>query len=210
MFLLYANKVKLSVQQREPITSGSSRVHTVQFEFSGDWDGLSPIAYFRLGDKTVSVKLDETNSCAIPSSVTDKDSADQYLYAGVCGTDSSGVVLPTIWANLGYILKGASGESVPDTPFPDSWQEELDSKGDRLDYTNDGELGLYSGDTLLSSVPIEGGGGEGGTSDHRLLSHKDAEEQHPIKSITGLSEALERIPGPVEPLTNLELEEILK
>lgn len=34
-------------------------------------------------------------------------------------------------------------------------------------------------------------GGSGGTSDHRALLHRDAEDQHPIGAITGLAEALE-------------------
>ena len=65
---------------------------------------------------------------------------------------------PTVWANLGWIVEGA----VPGgNPLPEDWQEALDGKGDTLAYTEEGELGLYSGDKLLSSVPIEGGGGEG-------------------------------------------------
>ena len=37
--------------------------------------------------------------------------------------------------------------------------DRLDSKGDTLAYTEKGELGLYSGDKLLSSVPVAGGEG---------------------------------------------------
>lgn len=48
-----------------------------------------------------------------------------------------------------------------------------------------------------------------GVSDHRQLTHRDAEGQHPINSISGLSEALDRIGDPIEPLTNLDLEELL-
>lgn len=58
--------------------------------------------------------------------------------------------------------------------------------------------------------PGPGNPGEGGTTDHRLLTHRDAEGQHPMSSIDGLTEEIKRIPGPVEALTNLELEELLK
>ena len=85
---------------------------------------------------------------------------------------------------------------------------ELGNKGDGLGYTEDGDLGLYAGERLLSAVPVEGGGG--GTSDHRRLTHRDAEAQHPIESIDGLTAELRKIPAPVEALTNLELEELLK
>ena len=36
-----------------------------------------------------------------------------------------------------------------------------------------------------------GGGGEGGTSDHRQLTNRDAANQHPLAAITGLSDALD-------------------
>jgi hypothetical protein len=47
--------------------------------------------------------------------------------------------------------------------------------------------------TAAPTVNLSGGtsGGSGGTSDHRALLHRDAEDQHPIGAITGLAEALE-------------------
>lgn len=46
------------------------------------------------------------------------------------------------------------------------------------------------------------------TDDHTKLINRDAENQHPISSITGLSEELGSRPG--EALTNLEIESLLK
>lgn len=46
--------------------------------------------------------------------------------------------------------------------------------------------------------------------DHRNLSGRDAENQHPISSISDLQNQLDRIPKPIEALTNFELEELLK
>ena len=59
-------------------------------------------------------------------------------------------------------------------------------------------------------MPVAGGGGEGSLPDHRLLSHRDAEKQHPITAIDGLEGELSRIPEPVEALTNFDLEVLLK
>ena len=59
-------------------------------------------------------------------------------------------------------------------------------------------------------MPVSGGGGEGGTADHRLLTHRDAETQHPASAITGLAAELRRIPPPTEAIPNLELEKLLK
>lgn len=57
---------------------------------------------------------------------------------------------------------------------------------------------------------LKGPPGDAGSEDHRQLSHRDAEDQHPIGAISGLEKELERIPEPVEALTNSELEEMLK
>lgn len=51
---------------------------------------------------------------------------------------------------------------------------------------------------------------DGVGTDHRELSHRDAPGQHPIESIVGLSNELNRIPEPIEAITNSELEELLK
>ncbi len=208
MFVLYANKTQLSVRKREPVTSGSVNIYPARFEFSGDWDGLTRTAVFRSSADTYSVLLDLSGECIIPWEVL--TSHGRQLTAGVYGTRDNEIVLPTVWADLGTILEGTAPGKETRPPTPELWQEALDNKGDNLAYTDTGELGLYSGDKLLSSVPIEGGSGEGGTTDHRRLSHRDALDQHPIASISGLEKELNRIPEPVEALTNTELEEMLK
>lgn len=207
MFQLSAEKTRLALLEREDVTSGSVNVYEVRFSFSEEWYGLTKTAVFRAGEKNVPVLLDETGACVVPWEVL--AAPGLRLEAGVYGTRSGDVVLPTVWADLGYICTGAAPGSPSWPPTPELWEQELARKGDRLDYTEDAELGLFSGDRLLSAVPVSGGG-EGGTSDHRLLSHRDAAKQHPIPAIDGLEDELRRIPAPVEPLTNLELEEILK
>ena len=49
----------------------------------------------------------------------------------------------------------------------------------------------------------------GGTGDHRQLTNRDAEDQHPIKAITGLQAQLNTIPPATERITNMEIEEML-
>ena len=206
MFILYADKTRLTVRQREPLTSGSVNIYQIQLEFSSDWDGLTRTAVFRAGWKSVSVLLDETNTCTVPWEVL--ESPEIKLLCGVYGMQGSETILPTVWADLGWIALGVRPDGDTRPPTPDLWQQELARKGDALDY--DGlNLSLKSGDKTLSTVQITGGGEDGG-SDHRQLSHRDAAEQHPIESITGLTEQLERIPDPVEPLSNEELEGLLR
>lgn len=208
MFELYAEKNQLEVRRREPVTSGSVNVYPVRFGFSEDWAGLEKTAVFRAGEKTISILLDETGECVVPWEALAMPG--RRLEAGVYGTRGAEAVLPTVWADLGYIETGTAPGEEARPPAPGLWQQELERKGDRLGYTEAGEMGLYSGDKLLSVVPVSGGGGEGGTTDHRFLSNRDADKQHPMSAIEGLEDEIRRIPAPIRPLTNSELEELLK
>lgn len=70
---------------------------------------------------------------------------------------------------------------------------------------------LFVSDSVVSGeAPPEPVPPPGGVTDHRQLTHRDAEGQHPVEAIEGLAEELRRIPAPVEPLTNEDLEELLK
>lgn len=207
MFRLHADKNKLALLERESVTSGSVNVYGVSFEFSEDWTGLNKTAVFQAGCASREVLLGSSGACVVPWEVLRVPG--YQLKAGVYGKQGGDVVLPTVWADLGVILEGVpAGGSPP--PSPELWEQELARKGDGLGYTEEGELGLYSGDKLLSAVPVSGGGGEGGTTDHRFLSNRDADEQHPMSAIEGLEDEIRRIPAPIRPLTNSELEELLK
>ncbi len=188
MFELYADKNKLTLTRREMVTSGSVNVHQVRFEFSPDWDGLTRTAVFKAGSESRSVSLDGNGECILPWEVL--TAPGWHLMAGVYGTQGGETVLPTVWTNLGTILEGAAPGKEPQPPTPNVWEQRLEAKGDSLDY--DGlNLSLMSGGKPLSTVKIAGGGG---TIDHRLLSHRDEADQHPINAITGLEEALASIP----------------
>jgi len=186
VFLLHAEKTKLAVLEREPITSGSVNAYAARFEFSEDWEGLDKTAVFQAGCVAREVLLGPEGACVVPWEVLRVPG--YQLKAGVCGKQGGEVVIPTIWADLGVILEGVpAGGSPP--PSPELWEQELDRKGDGLGYTEEGYLGLYSGEKLLSAVRVPGGGG---VSDHRVLSHRDAEGQHPIEAIRGLEEISNR------------------
>ena len=130
MFVLCADKNKLTVRQREPLTSGSVNVYEVHFEFSEDWDGLTKTAVFKAGAEAQSVLLDDSCVCSIPWESLQKPWA--RLTAGVCGTRDGGVVLPTIWAGLGVIQEGAVPVGDAGPSMPELWRQALDRKQDRL------------------------------------------------------------------------------
>lgn len=156
MFKLCAEKNKLILQERETVTSGSVNVYRARFEFSEDWEGLDRVAVFRCGGKSVSILLDESGECTVPWEVL--QTPGYRLETGVYGTQDGETVLPTVWASLGMVLTGVDAPEGQAPPTPELWEQELDRKGDRMGYTDQGELGLYAGDKLLSSVPVAGGG----------------------------------------------------
>lgn len=151
MFLLYADKTRLTVQEREPVTSGSVNAYRVRFDGSGDWDGLSRTAVFQAGSREVSVRLDASGECAVPWEVLTEPG--RYLVAGMYGKRGEELILPTVWTCLGMVLEGAQSAPPSAPPAPELWEQELDQKGDTLGYTEEGRLGLYAGGRLLSSVP---------------------------------------------------------
>ena len=162
MFVLCADKNKLTVRQREPVTSGSVNVYDVRFEFSEDWEGLTRTAVFRSGSQSVSVLLDDSGACVIPWEVTDPDDRQKMLYAGVYGTRDGTVTLPTVWASLGVIQEGVSccgAGSRP--PTPDLWRQELDRKQDRLTGLPGQVVGFDEAGNAVPQDAAFGGGGGG-------------------------------------------------
>lgn len=158
---MHANKNKLYVRKFEELTSGSVNVNQVQFEFSEDWDGMARTAVFKQGNTAISVLLCEDAACYIPYEVLQEHG--RALYAGVYGTKDGAVVLPTIWTSLGEVKEGVKLGEDARPPTPEIYEQvlnEVSNKADGMRYTEDGDLGLYAGDKLLESVPIQGGGQE--------------------------------------------------
>lgn len=158
MFSLYADKTQLTLQEVEPITSGSVNVYHISFRFSEDWDGLDRTAVFRAGLESRAVLLGEDNETVIPWEVLAKP--DVKLFCGVYGMQGGHTVLPTIWASLGWIKPGAEPGEAARPPTPDLWEQALEGKGDNLELSGQ-SLRLRSGEKVLSEVELPEGGGEG-------------------------------------------------
>ena len=158
MFVLYANKNQLTVRQREPVTSGSVNAYEVRFEFSEDWDGLTRTAVFKGGGETRSILLGEDGRCVIPWEVLQAPMTP--LEAGVRGARGGEIVLPTGWACLGMILRGAAVGEDAGPPTPDLWRQALDQKQDALRGLPGQVVGF---DANGSAVPVDmPSAGEGG------------------------------------------------
>ena len=108
----------MTVLQKSIITSGSVNVFEVRFQFDNDWDDLERIAVFRVGKKSVSVTLDDTNTCKIPWECVCENDIGKEVLVGVYGMIDTTVVLPTIWAGLGNLKEGCSlgSTALPATP----------------------------------------------------------------------------------------------
>ncbi len=111
-------KSKLTVLQKGIITSGSINVYEVKFQFDNDWDGLERIAVFRVGKKSVSITLDDTNTCKIPWECVCENDIGKEVQVGVYGMVDTTVVLPTVWAGLGNLKEGCrlGNTALPPTP----------------------------------------------------------------------------------------------
>lgn len=205
-FILYADDSSLSVREKHLLASGAVNAYPVRFTFSSVWDGLVRTAVFRVGESSYSVPLDESGTCRIPWEVL-KNSGVR-LMAGVYGTRGCELIRPTVWTCLGVILPGTSPGRMSDF-LPEQWAQALAEKADSLAYTPEGALGLYAGDQLLSAVPIRGNG-EDGVSDHRVLTHRNAEAQHPIGAISGLEGRLSRLVAADDALSAIDIIKIME
>ena len=183
------------------LTAGMANAVLCRFSFSDDWTGLQKMLVFTNGVETRDVMLDG-DECYIPHEVLAVPRV--RVRVGVYGTDGENVILPTIWANLGDVhdAPDPSGDEATDPSLP-IWAKILADIGSLSDLlTKDKESIVRA----INEIVQNGGG----TNDHTKLLNRDADDQHPIKAITGLQSKLNTIPPASEKITNTEIEEMLK
>lgn len=88
-----------------------------------------------------------------------------------------------------YLVYAAipSDAEPPDSPSKAWFEKILSDIGDLSDLDTEAKENLVA---AINEARHTGGGGAGGTSDHKKLSNRDAADQHPIAAITGLEAAL--------------------
>ena len=145
----------------ELLTAGMAKVVTVHFAFSPDWDNLRKTAVFSDGWRTVDVLESAwVDGCTpIPHEVL--QTAGRNVRVGVYGSDSTGVALPTVWAELGRVRPAAdpSGDTSTDPTAP-VWSQLQGQIGD-LD-----KLTTTDKSTLVAAIneAAHSGGGGGGSA----------------------------------------------
>ena len=116
MIKVIYNKVCGRCVQSEPLTSGMVG-QPIHFEYSHDFDGLAVTAVFTDGKNTVDV-VNPGNECIIPHEVLTTVGA--MVKVGIYAVKGEELVIPTIYAHIGVVLKGAdpSGDVSIDPTLP--------------------------------------------------------------------------------------------
>lgn len=143
----------------EELTAGMVKAVSVRFVFSADWDGLTKTAVFTNGRTTVDVLPANWDGDTVTAAPEVLAVAGRYARVGVCGTNASGVVLPTVWATLGKVQPAAdpSGDPSIDPSLP-VWAQLQGQIGDLS------KLKTYDKDNLVAAIneARQSGGGSGG------------------------------------------------
>ena len=116
MIKVIYNKVCGRCVRSEPLTSGMVG-QPIEFEYSADFDGLTLTAVFTNGKTTVDV-LNPGNQCVIPHEVL--GTVGEVVKVGIYAVRGNELVIPTIYAHIGVVLKGAdpSGDVSIDPTLP--------------------------------------------------------------------------------------------
>ena len=157
MIKVIYNKVCGRCVQSEPLTSGMVG-QPIHFEYSHDFDGLAVTAVFTDGKNTVDV-VNPGNECIIPHEVLTTVGA--MVKVGIYAVKGDKLVIPTIYAHIGVVLKGAdpSGDVSADPALP-VWAQIQALMGNLNDLTTEAK------DNLVSAIneAAQTGGGGGSTS----------------------------------------------
>lgn len=158
----------------EHLTSGMIG-ESVEVEFSEDWNGLTKVAIFTNGEVIKDVE-NPSKTVKIPCEVlaTPNKTVSVGFYGYTIKNGEKVFAIPTIYADLGTVRKGADPSSDPSTEVSPTVAEQLQAEIDDLT-------------ECITNIKEQSGDG---TTDHRELEHRDAANQHPISAITGLPEVL--------------------
>ena len=116
MIKVIYNKTCGRCVQSEPLTSGMVG-QPIELEYSADFDGLTLTAVFTNGKTTIDV-LNPGAQCMIPHEVL--DTVGEVVKVGIYAVRGDELVIPTVYANIGTVLKGAdpSGDVSADPTLP--------------------------------------------------------------------------------------------
>ena len=203
------------ILEQNLIAADTNDYLTAEFTFGDEWTNRSIWAHFRLGDNTPwdinlhDGKILESDHLNLSAGVY-----EVYFH----GTGADGSRVTTVPCDLRVrrtgILEGQPLPEIPITPAEQIDQKAQSALDKATDVENRANAGEFDGDKgnpggyykpskagsnihwtpsetdmpEVPDIPLPGGGG--GTSDHRELTNRDAENQHPMSAITGLTAKL--------------------
>ena len=124
-----------------------------------------------------------------------RHSHGQYVPASATGSTSTGY---TNLVNPASTSNPVSGRPYKDGLFDASTN--ANQVNTKMQGNNEPHENMPPYYALCYIIKVSADETDGGTFDHQQLTNRDAPEQHPIGSISGLEKTLNRIPEPVEAL----------
>ena len=180
---------RIEVTETAMLVAGTVNIYTAHFAFDAEWDGLQRTAVFTSSDNSTTITREQLltdGACTVPWEVL---VAGNRLRVGVYGTKADGTRLPTIWTERRlYINPGAGPSQEAADPSPTLVEQLLAKIGDMDSLKTEDKSSLVA---AINETLESGGGSGGGTTDHNKLTNRDADDQHPMRAITGLVKALE-------------------
>ena len=107
MIEIRVEKSIVSVQETEPLYSGSADVHTCHFSFDASWDKFSKSAVLRVGGKVVTAVIQEDSCCTLPWELLTRANIGLSIEVGVYGVSAESEILTTVWDGIGIVRDGA-------------------------------------------------------------------------------------------------------
>lgn len=157
MIKVYISGNRADVIEREPLTSGTVG-KVINFAFTEDWRPLIKYAVFE-GSGRRKTRDNIGDSCIIPHEVLAKHGG--ALRVGVYGRTADGsAATPTVYAQLGIILRGADPNADPSTkPTLPVWAQLQAQIGDLANLTTEDKTNLVA---AINEAAKSGGSGSVG------------------------------------------------
>ena len=157
------SKVNGRCMLREPLTSGMVG-QPIHFEYSHDFDGLALTAVFTDGKNTVNV-VNPGSECVIPHEVLTTVGAT--VKVGIYATRGEELVIPTIYATIGVVLRGANpNEGSSGSPTIPMWSQIQEIIGDLNDLETEAKNNLVA---AINEAAQTGGSSDVSLTDDDIL-----------------------------------------
>lgn len=96
----------VSVQETQPLYSGTADVQCCHFTFDKSWNSFSKTAVFRVGAATHTELIEEDDCCTLPWELLTRKHIGRQMEVGVYGVSADTEIMTSVWDSLGMIREG--------------------------------------------------------------------------------------------------------